>query len=91
MNCYTEDERQAAAERFRLDPALEAQQCERLARWRESRDADAVTSALERLDAAARSTTPLLPPLKDALAAGATLGETCDVLRAVFGQYRPGN
>ena len=91
VNCYTEDERQAAAERFRLDPALEAQQCERLARWRESRDADAVTSALERLDTAARSTTPLLPPLKDALAAGATLGETCDVLRAVFGQYRPGN
>jgi len=30
-----------------------------------------------------------LYPIKDALRAGATLGEVCDALRAVWGVYKP--
>jgi methylmalonyl-CoA mutase N-terminal domain/subunit len=30
-----------------------------------------------------------LPPMKEALRARATLGEVSDVLRDVFGEYRP--
>jgi methylmalonyl-CoA mutase N-terminal domain/subunit len=31
----------------------------------------------------------VLPPIRDAVRAGATLGEVCDALRAVWGTYRP--
>ena len=37
----------------------------------------------------ARGTANLLPPMKDALRARATLGEVSDVLRGVFGEYHP--
>ena len=40
--------------------------------------------------AAAKGTDNLLYPMKEALRAGATLGEVSDTLRTVFGEYRPG-
>jgi methylmalonyl-CoA mutase N-terminal domain/subunit len=86
-----EDEAEADMAGFRLDPALEKAQAERLARFREARDAKAAAAACERLAETAGSEDNLLPPLKDALAAGATLGETCDALRSVFGRHRPGD
>jgi len=90
VNCYQEaEETAAAAAAFRLDPELERRQVERLARFREQRDARAVEAALARLGEAAAGTAPLIEPLKAALAADATLGETCAVLRGVFGQHRP--
>jgi len=48
-----------------------------------------VKRALDRLDAAARGTDNLLPPILDAVRAYVTIGEICDVLRAVFSTYRP--
>ena len=30
-----------------------------------------------------------MPPILEAVRAYATLGEVCDVLRGVFGEYRP--
>jgi len=39
--------------------------------------------------AAAEGTDNVLPPVRDALRAGATLGEVCDALRAVWGVYQP--
>jgi methylmalonyl-CoA mutase N-terminal domain/subunit len=48
-----------------------------------------VDRALEEVERAARGTANLLPPMKDALRARATLGEVSDVLRGVFGEYRP--
>ena len=38
----------------------------------------------------ARGTGNVLPAMKDALRAKATLGEISDALRDVFGVYRPG-
>jgi methylmalonyl-CoA mutase N-terminal domain/subunit len=89
VNCYQESEEAAAGAGFRLDPELERRQLESLARFKAAREASAVAAGLEQLGEAASGSAPLLPPLKAALAAGATLGETCDVLRRVFGQYRP--
>ena len=66
-----------------------AKQIEKLAALRSSRDAGQVESALARVDAATRGTENLLPPMKDALRVRATLGEVSDVLRNVFGEYRP--
>jgi methylmalonyl-CoA mutase N-terminal domain/subunit len=66
---------------------LGARQIERLARWREERDASATEAALDRLAAAARGTDNLVPVIRDACRVGATVGEIADVLRGTFGEY----
>ncbi|BDH08195.1 acyl-CoA mutase large subunit family protein [Streptomyces seoulensis] len=74
---------------LRVDPGLEARQCERLARLRAERDGRAVDAALADLREAAEGTADVLPPMKRALRARATLGEVCDTLRSVWGTYQP--
>ena len=61
----------------------------RLAEVRSGRDEDAVAKALRELEDAARGQDNLLYPMRDALAAYATLGEVSDRLREVFGEYQP--
>ncbi len=72
-----------------VDPALEGGQRERLAAWRAGRDQGAVDAALAQVSDVAVGTGNLLYPMKDALAAGATVGEVSTALREVFGAYRP--
>ena len=74
---------------FPIDPTLEAAQQSRLAAYKANRDADVVAARLEAVRETARGTDNLLYPMKDALRAGATLGEVSDALRDVFGMYRP--
>ncbi|GIU92172.1 MAG: methylmalonyl-CoA mutase [Acidimicrobiia bacterium] len=88
VNRYVEGE-QPQVPVLQVDPALEEEQKARLARWRSDRDAAAVEKALRGVEEAARGDTNLLYPMKDALAVGATVGEISDVLRSVFGVYRP--
>ncbi|WP_037912546.1 acyl-CoA mutase large subunit family protein [Actinacidiphila yeochonensis] len=76
-------------EPLRVDPAIEAQQAERLARLRAGRDQDAVDAALAALRKAAAGSDNVLYPMKDALRALATVGEVCDALREVWGTYVP--
>ncbi|MGH2688950.1 MAG: methylmalonyl-CoA mutase family protein, partial [Actinomycetota bacterium] len=76
---------------MRRDPASAAGQLARLAKVRAERDAGAVASALGALRAAARGPGNLLYPMREALAAYATLGEVCDVLRDELGTYTPGH
>ncbi|MFI1850565.1 methylmalonyl-CoA mutase [Streptomyces sp. NPDC020480] len=81
-------------EPLRVDPAIEERQRDRLARLRAERDRTAVSRALSALRKAAESeagTANVLHPMKDALAARATLGEVCDALRDVWGTYVPAN
>jgi methylmalonyl-CoA mutase N-terminal domain/subunit len=75
---------------FPVDAAQQAAQADRVARLKADREPDAVASALADLDAAARGTQNLLVPMRVALERRATLGEVADVLRGVFGVYRPG-
>ena len=89
VNCFTEEESAGAGASFALDPDLAKRQIDDLERYRESRNGAEVEAALDRLAEAAAGRAPLLPPMKAALAAGATLGESCETLRGVFGQYRP--
>ncbi|MEU3658402.1 methylmalonyl-CoA mutase family protein [Streptomyces sp. NPDC032940] len=76
-------------EPLRVDPAIEAQQAERLARLRAERDRQAVDTALAALRKAAEGEDNVLHPMKDALRARATVGEVCDALREVWGTYVP--
>jgi methylmalonyl-CoA mutase N-terminal domain/subunit len=66
-----------------------AAQVERVRALRASRDGHAVERALAEVEAAAGGTGNLLPPMREALRARATLGEVSDVLRRVFGEYHP--
>ena len=71
-----------------VDPKTEAEQIERLTRWRDARDAQAVTDALRDLRTAALDGGNIMPPSIAAAKAGVTTGEWGDVLRQAFGQYR---
>jgi methylmalonyl-CoA mutase N-terminal domain/subunit len=85
------DDQPVPAPPFQHDPQVERARAEMLADWRAARDRVACDAALLKLDAAARGTTNLVPPILAALTARATLGEVCDGLRAVFGVHRPGD
>ncbi len=74
---------------FPIDPSLEGAQQTRLAAFKANRDAGSVAERLEAVRATARGNDNLLYPMKEALRAGATLGEVSDALRDVFGTYQP--
>jgi methylmalonyl-CoA mutase N-terminal domain/subunit len=76
-------------EPLRVDPAIEVQQAERLAKLRAERDQQAVDAALSALRKAAEGTDNVLYPMRDALRARATVGEVCNALREVWGTYVP--
>ena len=76
-------------EPLRVDPEIEQAQARRLGQLRKERDQQAVRKHLSALKATADGVGNVLPPIKDALRAGATLGEVCDGLREVWGVYRP--
>ncbi len=74
-------------ETLRVDPESERQQVERLAAFKEDRDADAVRARLDELRSACSGGENLLVPMRAALAERATLGEVCGVMRDEFGEY----
>ncbi|MGC1189699.1 MAG: methylmalonyl-CoA mutase family protein, partial [Candidatus Binatus sp.] len=76
---------------LRVKPELEAKQKAGVARVRAERNADAATKALARVEAAARGSDNLMPPIVDAVGGWCTLGEISDAMRKVFGEYSPVN
>jgi methylmalonyl-CoA mutase N-terminal domain/subunit len=67
----------------------ERRHLERLRRVRSERDQSAVAGALERMERAARDGREnLMPYIVEAVRAYATLGEMCNLLRRVYGEYR---
>jgi methylmalonyl-CoA mutase N-terminal domain/subunit len=79
---------EAKAPLQRIDPEGERRQVERVRRVRAERDPSAWSSALDRLEAAARGSDNLLPPILEAVNAYATVGEISDRLRTAFGVHR---
>jgi methylmalonyl-CoA mutase N-terminal domain/subunit len=88
VNRFTTDEKEPY-EPLRVDPAIEAEQREALVRLRARRDGAAVEKALAELRTAAEGTDNVLPPMRAALAAEATVGEVSNALRDVWGVYTP--
>jgi len=74
---------------LRVDPAIEQQQAQRLAKLRRMRDGAAVRRGLDAVRRAAEGQDNVLYPLGEALSSRATVGEVCDALRDVWGGYRP--
>jgi methylmalonyl-CoA mutase N-terminal domain/subunit len=74
---------------LRVDPSVGERQVEKLRALKTRRDNAAVKAALAALETAAKGDDNLMPPILEAVRKYATLGEVCDVLRGVFGEYRP--
>jgi methylmalonyl-CoA mutase N-terminal domain/subunit len=75
-------------ETLRIGPETRERQIQRLEKLRSRRDTRAVKRALSGLQEAARSDKNLLPLLIEAAKEYATLGEICETLKEVFGEYR---
>ena len=75
---------------LKVDPEAERRQVERLSRHKASRDNEAVQAKLRDVTEVANGTGNLLPPMKEALRAGASIGEVCGTLREEFGEYQGG-
>jgi methylmalonyl-CoA mutase N-terminal domain/subunit len=73
----------------RVDEALGEAQVSRLNGHRAERSASDVAAALAAVTEAAKGSQNVLYPMKEALVAGATIGEITDALLPVFGRYRP--
>jgi methylmalonyl-CoA mutase, N-terminal domain len=84
-----EDTDERPVEIQRISEEEVRRQVERTRALRSGRDDAAVRAALAEVERAARGTENLLPPMKEALRARATLGEVSDTLRETFGEYRP--
>lgn len=72
----------------RIDEGAVRRQVERVRAHKAAQDRALVDNALDAVRAAAGSDTNLLPPMREALRAGATLGQIANTLRALFGEYR---
>ena len=73
---------------LKIDPAVERRQLERLAQLRATRDRAAVQRALDALSRVTEAGGNTMPAIVEAVEARVTLGEICDVFRAVYGEYR---
>jgi len=70
-----------------IDDSAGERQLAKLDALKQTRDTDAVTRSLDGLRAAARTTENVMPRILDAVRAYATVGEMCDALRDVWGEY----
>ena len=70
-----------------IDETAETEQRAALEGLRRGRDAGRVRAALEALQAAAAGSENTMPRLLEAVRAYATVGEMCDALREVWGEY----
>jgi len=73
---------------LRMDPEVEKNQIAGLAEVKSKRSSDVVKISLSKLEAAAKGNDNLMPYIFDCVKEYATLGEICNVLRKVFGEYK---
>ena len=81
-------EEEVPIEILRIDPLIEKTQIERLDKTKRERNNEKVKSILSRLHHVAEREENLMPVFLQAVREYATLGEICDVLREVFGEYK---
>lgn len=87
VNRYTTEE-PVSIEIHRMDPEIVERVKEKLRNLRKERDSNHVKNALSRLKEAARGDENLMPFMLEAVKSYATVGEICDTLRDVFGEYQ---
>jgi len=73
---------------LKVDPAVEAVQHQRLAKLRAQRDAKMVKQLLNQLEKTALGNENLMPILIECVEGDVTLGEICERLRMIWGEYQ---
>jgi methylmalonyl-CoA mutase N-terminal domain/subunit len=76
---------------LRVDPSVRVSQVESLKKLKSERDSAGVEKSLTGLKQVAQGKENLMPLILEAVRGYATLGEICDVLREVFGEYQQVN
>jgi methylmalonyl-CoA mutase, N-terminal domain len=74
---------------LKVDPRVREVQIKRLAELRATRDAKRADASLQKLKVVAEGDGNVMGPILDSVRVYCTLGEICDVLRGVFGEYEP--
>jgi methylmalonyl-CoA mutase N-terminal domain/subunit len=86
VNGYVQDD-DPPIEILYIDDSASETQLARLVELKKTRDNDRVRRSLDGLRDAARGSANIMPPMLEAVRAYATLGEMCDALREVWGEY----
>ncbi len=76
-----------ALDKLKIDPAIEIAARERLKKFRENRDRRIVEQLRGKLIAAAQGTQNMMPLFIECVENNLTLGEICNTLRGVWGEY----
>jgi methylmalonyl-CoA mutase, N-terminal domain len=87
VNAFTEP-KEPPIKMLKIKHAVERGQIRELRARKKQRATRRVRSALQRLERIAGEHGNLMPPVLDAVRTEATVGEICDVLRKVYGEYR---
>ena len=87
VNKYVEEE-EAIGNLMRVNPVVGERQRTRLEELRNDRDDARAQQLLEQLGEAAEGTDNLMPHLIDCVENSVTLGEICQVLRGLWGEYQ---
>jgi methylmalonyl-CoA mutase N-terminal domain/subunit len=88
VNDYVMDDEPSAMNLLQIDESVAELQAGRLSKLRAERDSSRVEETLKDLAGGARAGINTMPLLLDCVRAYATLGEMCDALRPVFGEYQ---
>jgi methylmalonyl-CoA mutase, N-terminal domain len=87
VNAFQVDQEQPVVLQ-KIDPELERRQVERLRAFRARRDQEKAASAVRKVNETARNGGNLMPVIVEAVESNATVGEICDSMRTVFGEYK---
>jgi methylmalonyl-CoA mutase N-terminal domain/subunit len=87
VNAFQVDQEQPVTLQ-KIDPGLERRQVERLRAFRAKRDPEKADRAVRHVEETARNGGNLMPVIVEAVENDATVGEICDAMRQVFGEYK---
>jgi methylmalonyl-CoA mutase, N-terminal domain len=86
VNDFVQDD-ERPIETLYIDERAGDTQLAKLETLKRTRDSDRVRRALDQMRETAATSGNLMPPILDAVRAYATVGEMCDVLREIWGEY----
>jgi methylmalonyl-CoA mutase N-terminal domain/subunit len=90
VNAYADGNEERQVEILQIPHTVETEQCDRLAKFRRSRDADGVKRALDAIRSDARAGRNVMPALIAGAHARCTLGEMVQALADIYGRYSGG-
>jgi methylmalonyl-CoA mutase N-terminal domain/subunit len=88
VNKFVDENEQVEVDLLRVDPQIEVDQVERLKRFKAGRDQQLLQARLAAIVEVARGDGNVIPAMKEALRAGASIGEVCGALRDEWGEFQ---